>query len=162
MNLFASQTGHHHLRRLVALRGITIAAQCAVLALARMALDIQLPWLPLFATVAALLLLELLTWLRLRSGRPVGNAELFAQLCADVLALAVLIYFSGGSTNPFISLFLLPLVIAAAPLPRGYTWGMAALTTLCYTLLMNYYVPLPHTVSSGVSDMSGMADMSGM
>ncbi len=159
MSLFASQTGHHHLRRLVALRAITISAQCAALVLARMALDIQLPWLPLSATVAALFVLNLFSWLRLRSNHPVSNTELFAQLCADVLALAVLIYFSGGSTNPFISLFLLPLVIAAATLPRGYTWGMAALTTLCYSLLMKYYVPLPHAVAGGMADMPGMPGM---
>ncbi len=156
MSLFTSQTGHHHLRRLVALRGIAIAAQCAVLALAWTVLELQLPWLPLFATVAALLVLDLLTWLRLSSNRPVSNTELFAQLSADVLALAVLIYFGGGSTNPFISLFLLPLVIAAATLPRGYTWGMAALTTLCYTLLMKYYVPLPQTVAGDMAEMPGM------
>jgi two-component system sensor histidine kinase RegB len=168
MNLFASQTGHHHLRRLVALRGIAVAAQGAALALAYLILDMHLPWLPLFAAIAALSVLNLLTWLRLRSDRPVSNVELFAQLCADVLALAVLLYFSGGSANPFISLFLLPLVIAATTLPRGYTWGMAALTTLCYSLLMKFYVPLPHSEpampsNTGMAGMDGMAhDMGGM
>jgi len=158
MNLFATQTGHHHLRRLVVLRGIAIAAQGAVLVLTYLILEMQLPWLPLLTTVAALAMLNLLTWWRLHSNRPVANAELFAQLCADVLALAVLLYFSGGSTNPFISLFLLPLVIAAATLPRGFTWSMAALTTMCYTLLMKYYVPLPlpHAISG---DMASMQDM---
>jgi hypothetical protein len=52
---------------------------------------------------------------------PVPNTELFAQLCVDVLALSVLLYYSGGSTNPFVSLYLLPLVIAAATLPGHYT-----------------------------------------
>lgn len=162
MNLFATQTGHHHLRRLVVLRGIAIAAQGAVLVLAYLLLDMQLPWLPLVATVAALVMLNLLTWWHLHSNRPVTNAELFTQLCADVLALAVMLYFSGGSTNPFISLFLLPLVIAAATLPRGYTWSMAALTTMCYTLLMKYYVPLPlpHAMAGNLS--GDMASMQGM
>ena len=82
--------------------------------------------------------------LRLRGNRPVSNPELFAQLCADVIALSVLLYYGGGSTNPFVSLYLLPLVIAAATLPRRYTWGMAALTAACYSLLMVYYIPLPH------------------
>jgi len=162
MNLFATQTGYDHLRRLVALRGIAIAAQSATLALTYLILDMQLPWLPLLATVAALAMLNLLTWWRLHSNRPVINTELFAQLCADVLALAALLYFSGGSTNPFISLFLLPLVIAAATLPRGYTWSMAALTTMCYTLLMKYYVPLPlpHAMAGNLS--GDMASMQGM
>jgi two-component system, sensor histidine kinase RegB len=162
-SLFASQTGHHHLRRLVALRGIAVAAQCLVLALAYYVLDMQLPWLPLFAVILALAGLNLFSWWRLGRDYPVSNAELFAQLCADVLALAVLLYFSGGSTNPFISLFLLPLVITAATLPRSYTWSMAALTTACYTLLMKFYVPLPlpHQMSGNMSSMEGM-DMSDM
>ncbi len=61
-----------------------------------------------------------------------------------MLVLSVLLYFAGGSTNPFVSLYLLPLVIAAATLPSRYTWGMAALTTACYSLLMRYRIPLPH------------------
>lgn len=159
---FAAQTGHSHLRRLVWLRSIAVAAQCAALVLVYRFLQMELQWLPMLATVAALSALNLLTWLRLRSNRPVSNAELFAQLCADVLALSVLLYFGGGSTNPFISLFLLPLVIAAATLPHGYTWAMTALTTGSYTLLMKYYVPLPtlHDMDSNMSgDMSGMDHM---
>ena len=69
--------------------------------------------------------------------------ELFLQLSVDVLQLTVLLYYGGGSTNPFVSLYLLPLVIAAATLPRRHTWGMAALTLACYSLLMVWYVPLP-------------------
>ncbi|MBI1175002.1 MAG: sensor histidine kinase [Sideroxydans sp.] len=165
-SLFASQTGHHHLRRLIALRGIAVAAQCIALLLAYFLLEMQLPWQPLIAVVLLLAALNLLSWWRLGADYPVTNAELFAQLCADVLALGMLLYYSGGSTNPFISLFLLPLVIAAATLPRRYTWGMAALTTLSYSLLMKYYVPLPlpHAMSGinhGMSSMEGM-DMRNM
>ncbi|OGS90695.1 MAG: histidine kinase [Gallionellales bacterium GWA2_59_43] len=170
---FAAQTGHSHLRRLVWLRAIAVVAQCAALMLAYQYLKMELQWLPMIATVTALSLLNLLAWLRLRSSRPVSNAELFTQLCADVFALSVLLYYGGGSTNPFISLFLLPLVIAAATLPHRYTWAMTALTTGSYTLLMKYYVPLPipHDMSNEMSgmdhsnmdhmnhDMSAMGDM---
>ncbi len=140
---FTAQTGHSQLRRLVSLRTIAVAAQCTMLALVYRFLEMELQWLPMFGAIAALAGLNLLTWLRLRSDNPVSNAELFAQLCADVLALSVLLYYSGGSTNPFISLFLLPLVIAAATLPRSYTWAMTGITTGCYTLLMKFYVALP-------------------
>jgi two-component system sensor histidine kinase RegB len=85
----------------------------------------------------------LLTWWRLSLDFPVGNLELFLQLSVDVLQLTVLLYYGGGSTNPFVSLYLLPLVIAAATLTRRHTWGMAALTLACYSLLMVWYVPLP-------------------
>ena len=95
-------------------------------------------------TIAALAVVNFLSWLHLRSVKPVSNAELFAQLCLDVLGLSVLLYYSGGSTNPFVTIYLLPLVIAAATLPSRYTWGMAALTSACSSVLMFYYVPLPH------------------
>lgn len=154
--MFTIQTGHSHLRRLVLLRTIAVAAQCATLALVYRILEIELEWLPMLATIAGLAMLNLLTWSRLRSDRPVSNRELFIQLCADVLALSVLLYYGGGSTNPFISLFLLPLVIAAAALPRSYTWAMAGITTGCYTLLMKFYVPLPMGDESMEMDHEGM------
>ena len=73
----------------------------------------------------------------------------------------MLLYYSGGSTNPFISLFLLPLVIAAATLPHGYSWAMTGITTVCYTLLMKYYIPLPMKHGAERESMPGM-DMSDM
>ena len=142
-SILTTQTGHSHLRRLVLLRAIAVVAQCAALALAYRILAMHLEWLPMLATVAALAGLNLITWWRLRTDYPVSNPELFAQLCADVLAMSILLYYSGGSTNPFVSLFLLPLVIAATALPQSYTWAMAGITTGCYTLLMKFYVPLP-------------------
>jgi two-component system sensor histidine kinase RegB len=80
----------------------------------------------------------------------------------DVLALSVLLYYGGGSTNPFISLFLLPLVIAAATLPQRYTWGMAALTAACYSTLMFYYQPLPHNHHDHNSDSAFNTHVMGM
>jgi len=144
-SLFSVQTGHTHLRRLVLLRSISIAGQCAALALVYRLLDMQLAWLPMLAAIATLAVINLLSWWRLQVDYPVTNFELFAQLCFDVLALSVLLYFSGGSTNPFITLFMLPLIIAATTLTRGYTWAMAAVTTISYSLLMKYYVALPMT-----------------
>ena len=161
----AIQTGHSHLRRLFVLRVIAIAAQCVALALAYRFFAMKLQWLPMCATIATLAGLNLLTWLRLRNNGPVSNAELFAQLCADVLALLILLYYGGGSTNPFISLFLLPLVITAATLPHGYTWAMTGITTGCYTLLMKYYVPLqiPREMSGNTNDMAEISqNMSSM
>jgi two-component system sensor histidine kinase RegB len=138
-----TQTGHSHLRRLILLRSTTIAGQLTALVLVYQLLDIQFAWLTMLATIFSLACINLLSWWRLRTAYPVTNFELFAQLCVDVIALSILLYYSGGSTNPFISLFLLPLIIAAATLSRSYTWAMAALTTACYSLLMKFYVPLP-------------------
>jgi two-component system sensor histidine kinase RegB len=142
--ILSSLPGHSQLRRLVALRGIAVAAQLITLAVVWKFLGLELDWQPMLLTIAILASINLFSWLRLRNNTVVSNPELFAQLSVDVIALTILLYYGGGSTNPFISLYLLPLVIAAATLPGRYTWGMAALTAACYSLLMVYYIPLPH------------------
>ncbi len=156
-SLLAAQTGHAQLQRLIALRAIAVFAQCATLALVHYFLEMQLPWLPMLVCIAVLATFNLFSWLRLRSDYPVSNMELFAQLCVDVSALSVLLYYAGGSTNPFVSLYLLPLVIAAATLPQRYTWAMATITTACYTVLMKHYQPLPMSHATGEEhDMEAM------
>ena len=160
--LLSSLPGHSQLRRLVALRGIAVAAQLITLAAVWKFLELALDWQTMLLTIAVLAAINLFTWLRLRKATPVSNPELFAQLVVDVIALTVLLYYSGGSTNPFVSLYLLPLVIAAATLPGRYTWGMAVLTTICYTFLMKFYVPLPvqRGASAAMNGMHGIGNMS--
>ncbi|PTR07184.1 two-component system sensor histidine kinase RegB [Nitrosospira sp. Nsp5] len=143
-----------NLQRLFLLRNIVIAAQCMTFALAYWVLEMQLQWTEMVTVTALLAVLNLATWLRLRRNWPVSSIEFFAQLLIDVFALSALLYFSGGSTNPFISLYLLPLTIAAAALPWAYTWLMAAITISCYTLLLFYYVPLPHDHEEHISEFN--------
>lgn len=157
-----SQPGHIQLRRLINLRSLAVAAQLLSLLAVWNILRVELHWLPMLLTIAALASLNFLSLLRLKSAQPVGAMELFSQLSLDVLALTVLLYYGGGSTNPFVSLYLLPLVIAAATLPARYTWGMAALTTACYSWLMVYYVPLPQSEHEHNSDSAFNAHVLGM
>src|SRR5687768_7642065 len=103
-----------NLQRLFLLRNIVIAAQCLTLGLAYWILEMNLPWAEMVTVAVLLAVLNLATWLRLRRKWPVSSVEFFGQLVMDVFALSALLYFSGGSTNPFISLYLLPLTIAAA------------------------------------------------
>ena len=133
-----------NLQRLFLLRNIAIMAQCLPLGIVYWTIDIVIPWTQLISIVALLTGINLLTWIRLHRRWPVSHIEFFSQLLIDVLALSSLLYFSGGSTNPFISLYLLPLTIAAATLPWRYTWVMAIITIACYTLLLFNYIPLPH------------------
>ena len=147
--ILSALPGHSQLRRLVALRSIAVVAQLVTLAVVWKNLELELGWQPMLLTIATLASVNLFSWLRLRNHRPVTSPELFAQLSIDVIALTILLYYGGGSTNPFVSLYLLPLVIAAATLPGRYTWNMAALTVTCYSLLMFYYIPLPHIHQHG-------------
>ena len=137
-----------HLPRLVNLRWLEVGSQLAVLGIARYVLDMSLPWQPMLAVCLALGIGNLLTVMRLKGPWPVTDLELFAQLSTDVLALATLLYFSGGSANPFVSLLLLPLTIAATTLGARHAWAMGAIVVAAYTLLMFHSQPLPEPRAS--------------
>ena len=134
-----------NLRRLVVLRAIALGGQALAVGVAVDTLHMALPLKPLVLILAALAVVNLFTWLRLNRPWPIRDAELFAQLALDVLVLTGLLYYTGGSTNPFAPLYLLPLTLTAAALPRAWTWAMVGLTVACYTLLLFVYVPLPGT-----------------
>lgn len=126
------------LRRLVGLRWLSVGAMAALLGAVPPLLDIALPVSALWPVVLGLAAVNGASVLRLRQGGEVTPVELFAQLCMDLAAWSALLYFTGGATNPLISL-LLPLVaIGAAILPAPYAWGLAVLAVAAYSLLWEF------------------------
>lgn len=134
-----------NLRRLVLLRTIALGGQALAVWVAVVPLRMPVPQLPLVAILAGLALVNVLTGLRLGRDWPVRDGELFAHFLLDVLAFTGLLYFTGGSTNPFAPLYLLPIALAAVVLPRAYVWALATATVAGYTALLFFYVPLPGT-----------------
>lgn len=143
--------GARNLRRLFILRWIVLAATAGVIALAQRVAGIELPVPALGVVLGCSAVLNAWTGWRLRSARAVGDPELFLQLLADVAVLTGVLYFSGGWSNAFVTMFLVPLMIAATLLPARYAWAMAAVTFGCYTLLGFFFVPLPH-IHHGTSE----------
>lgn len=134
-----------NLRRLVALRTIAMSVQAVVVLVAVHFLGILLPIEPILLLLISAAAINLFTWTRLRRAWPVRDGELFVHLVLDVLLLTSLLYFSGGSTNPFAPLYLLPLTLTAAALSWRYTWPMLILASACYSLLLFFYRPLIHS-----------------
>lgn len=120
------------LRLLAWLRLGAVALQVAVLATVALLLSPDLPWAGLFAVPGGLLLANLLVWWRLRRLRAGTNGEVLLHLALDCLALTALLALSGGPANPFTSLYLLPIALAAAALPAAHAWATAVLCALLY------------------------------
>ena len=59
----------------------------------------------------------------------------------DLVTLTASLGIAGGSSNPLVSLLLLPVTIATATLPPRLSWWVAGTAASCYTLLM--FVPMP-------------------
>jgi two-component system sensor histidine kinase RegB len=131
-----------NLWRLSLIRVLVLAAQASSVGVAYLLDLLPLPWLPLCLTLICSAVLCALTALRLRGPWPVTELEYAAQLACDLLIHSVLLYYSGGSTNPFVSYYLVPLTIAAATLPWLYSMVLSGLALTGYTALLIWYHPL--------------------
>ncbi|GAB4168860.1 MAG: ATP-binding protein [Rhodocyclaceae bacterium] len=134
--------GAGNLKRLAALRWFVLAGQLAVIGLAGPLLDIELPVPPMLSILGLLAAFNALTLRRLRRPVAVTDGELFMHLCVDVTGLTALLFFSGGAANPFVSLYLLPVTIAAAVLAGRHAWALSGLALTAYSMLDFLYVPL--------------------
>lgn len=130
-------------RRLAMLRNLVVAVLSVAIVVVHFALAVRLPLLPMAVGVLVLVLLNAFVYWRLRAVATGSRGMVLAQLLIDVAVLTVLLYCAGGSGNPFVSFYLLPLVVTAVVLPRTHACVMAAVTAACYSALMFWHVPLP-------------------
>ncbi len=130
------------LGRLLAVRVALVAGWAAGIAWLHWGLDIRMPLAPMATVLALMGVFALTTAWRLRQDMPATQLEFLAHLLADLTAFAVLVFFSGGATNPFVSLMLVPVVIAAVSLRARWVWLLAAVAGAYYALLLFVYQPL--------------------
>ena len=76
-----------------------------------------------------------------RAGRNATSIEYLAQILADILFLSLLLYFSGGATNPFVSLLLLPVAIGAVTLSRSMLLVVTLAALVAYSALITRLSP---------------------
>lgn len=132
-----------NLRRLVLIRTLIISGLALALAYTALQLEALPTYSILLSTLAVMATLNILSYWRLQQGWPVTDIEYFGQLLIDIAGLSVLLYHSGGATNPFVSYYLVPLTISAAVLPWRFTWVIAGTSLGAYSLMLFYYLPLP-------------------
>lgn len=132
-----------NLRRLVASRWLVLVATTILVAIAPGLLNIPLPQTLLLLIIAVTAIFNALAQWRLKVAQSASAYELFSQLLVDISTLSALVFFSGGATNPLISLLLPPVAIAALTLPWRGVLGIGLAAIGAYSLLMLFYIPLP-------------------
>ncbi len=140
---------YKNLHRLFWLRNVMAAVLAGAGWAAISRYDVQLPVWAVAGAVLLMLTLNAGTWWRLGRLNSVSDPELLIQLLLDMAILTGLFYVTGGYTNPFVWMYLLPLTVAAVALPWWHTWLVAALSVACYSALMFWYRPLPMMSMSG-------------
>ncbi len=130
------------LRWLVRLRWVAVAGQALTVLLVALLLDAQLPLLPLIVIIAFAAATNLLLELRVIAPSEPERRLLPAVLTLDTLLLTLLLYFSGGPTNPFGVLYVVHVAMAAMVLSTRWSWWMVGLSAVCYGALFREHVPL--------------------
>lgn len=142
-DLLPDPLGRVRLRTLTRIRWVAIVGQLAALFIVRFGLDWPLPMDAALAVVGMLVVLNLVMAFRRPEQGRLKEWEAAAYLAFDILQLAMLLYLTGGLTNPFALLFLGPVTVSATVLTRRATAILCGLVVVSATALVFAHLPLP-------------------
>ena len=147
-----AEATRRNLDLLLQLRWLAVTGQLATILAVRFWLDVALPLAPMLGVLAGLALVNIVA-ARTRRWWPANDAALLATLLVDVAGLTVQLYLSGGAANPFVSLYLLQVVLGAVLLRAGASWLLVAVTSLAFAglALVDTPLALPAGIASTLS-----------
>ena len=158
----ASAANHKNLWVLFQVRLISAVVLVAALSwVERMLFPLQ--WQPMLVMLALLTGANMLAYKRLRAEALITQDELFWHLVVDVFALSGVLYMTGGSGNPFVSLFIFQVMMSAVLLEKRRCWVMVTLTIAAYIFLSFNHAQVSTLTHEGMMQMQGAlcADGSG-
>lgn len=150
---------NEQLLQLTYIRFLTLFGQSAMLIFTLFMLQAEINIGLLSITFIAFALLNLATFARLHSRWPVTEPEFFSHLIADLALFGGLIYQTGGASNPFIFLLLIPLIISASTLNWRYTLAIAVAAIVTYSSLLRNYIELVPTGDSHIHRLTNLFDL---
>lgn len=130
-------------RALAWLRICAIAGQSSAVLVSAWWMQLAIPLLPLLLGIGLLGVFSVFAAWRLTQPWPLREWEAIGHIAFDTLVLGYLLYFTGGASNPFITLLLVPIALSAAALSGRAVLMVAALAGIAYVSLLYSYVPLP-------------------
>ncbi len=135
-------TGHKNMKQLIQLRWVAILGQLATILIVQFALGVQLPLPPMLEILACLIAFNIACQLRWHDRKMASNRELFLSLSVDIITLSLQLYFSGGVSNPFFSLFLMQVVLSTILVSFGAALIILGFSIVCVVGLVLFSRPL--------------------
>jgi two-component system sensor histidine kinase RegB len=132
-NFFKTQ---NQISTMLSLRSVAIIIQLVVIVLVNQGFNYSLPLRSLFFIISVEIIFTIVCYFYYRKKQKVNKTALFTQVLADVFFLSLLLYFSGGATNAFVSLLLIPIAIAAVTLPLWMLVITAVLAVTSYSFML--------------------------
>ena len=129
-------------KTLINLRWIAVLGQIITCLVVEYFFGFQLPWLEILLTILALIISNLALYPRYSINNRLSETATTVVIAADILQLALLIFFTGGLSNPFVVLFITPIAITVTSLPIRSTSILIFLTIIFITILGSFNYPL--------------------
>lgn len=123
------------IQRLFLLRTLAIAIQLATVLIVYYVMSLEISLFPLLIVIVVESVFHIFS-IYIFKNREAGNAAIVCQLIADIIFLSILLSLSGGATNAFVSLLLLPIIIAAVSLPSRYLSIISLSAISSYSILL--------------------------
>jgi two-component system, sensor histidine kinase RegB len=127
----------------VPIRWVAIAGQALTILVVHYGLGFRLPLLPALGVVGASVVLNVALILLRQIAARLGERDAALCLGYDILQLAILLHLTGGLQNPFSTLILAPVTVAATILSRRHVIALSSSAVLAISVLALWHEPLP-------------------
>ena len=131
-------------KTLVILRWIAIVGQFFTISLVYFFLGFELPFFYCSIIILAGVLTNIYLQFRVKKNQ-LSNIYSTIYLLYDLVQLAVLLFFTGGITNPFTILLIVPAIVSSTFLSLKSTLNLSFVTIIVLLILTLYHLPLPHS-----------------
>ena len=136
---------------LLRLRWVAVAGQIAALLFGALVLELELPWTPLVTVLLITAGSNLLLSRPALRHAPHAEWKMAAVIAGDVALLTVMIYYTGGASNPFTSFYLVLVALGAMSLSLRWLSLIVAASVAGY--LFNWYYGLPLHGPDGIGEI---------
>ncbi|MEM9199011.1 MAG: ActS/PrrB/RegB family redox-sensitive histidine kinase [Pseudomonadota bacterium] len=138
----AARSDWVRLRTLIMLRWLAVSGQTATVVLADIYLAVTLPLNLCAAAIAASVAFNIVSTVVHPENKRLSERDTALTLLFDLVQLSVLLFATGGLTNPFSVLVLAPVTISATALTLRATLALAGAALALITLLATVHLPL--------------------
>ena len=132
-------------KTLVILRWIAIIGQYVSISIVYFVLNFEFP----FFICSLITISGVITNIYLQffvKENQLSNIKSSSYLLYDLIQLSLLLFFTGGVTNPFVVLLIIPAIVSSTFLNIRSTLSLLIITIVILIILTIYYWPLPHKI----------------
>ena len=129
-------------KTLVTLRWIAIVGQIITINVVYFILKFNFPFIYCFLIILIGVFTNIFLQFKVKK-KLLSNLNSTFYLIYDLIQLSILIFFTGGITNPFVILLVIPAVVSSTFLSIRSTINLSFVTVMSLVILTLYYYPLP-------------------